>query len=162
MRGREIAEKLGVTYQRVHQLTIRLHAQGRVTFGDPDNPLWIVMRTGDKTPFLSRDAQGQLAMKKASKASQRLPVEMVIACPILMWRTFTKQPTLYCARVTAQGSEGWRAAAGASPRNGVAEVGATGVPAAQTGTFSGRQLERQQQELSHNLKCGSQPCQRPG
>jgi hypothetical protein len=38
MRGREIAEKLGVTYQRVHQLTIRLHAQGRVTFGDPENP----------------------------------------------------------------------------------------------------------------------------
>jgi hypothetical protein len=29
MRGREIAEKLGVTHQRVHQLAIRLHAQGR-------------------------------------------------------------------------------------------------------------------------------------
>src|ERR1700738_3683320 len=85
---------------------------------------------------------GQLAMKKASKTTQRLPGEMVIACPILMWQTSTKQPTLYCARVTAQGSVGRRPATGASPRNGVGDVGATGVPAAQTGTFSGRQLER--------------------
>ena len=61
MRGREIAEKLGVTYQRVHQLTIRLHAQGRVTFGDPENPLRIVMRKGDKTPFLSRDEERVLS-----------------------------------------------------------------------------------------------------
>jgi Mn-dependent DtxR family transcriptional regulator len=61
MRGREIAEKLGVTYQRVHQLTIRLHAQGRVTFGDPENPSWIVMRAGDKTPFLSRDEERVLS-----------------------------------------------------------------------------------------------------
>jgi Mn-dependent DtxR family transcriptional regulator len=61
MRGREIAEKLGVTYQRVHQLTIRLYSQGRVTFGNPENPLWIVMRTGNKTPFLSRDEERVLS-----------------------------------------------------------------------------------------------------
>ena len=29
------------------------HAQGRVTFGDPEKPLRIVMRAGDKTPVLS-------------------------------------------------------------------------------------------------------------
>jgi DNA-binding IclR family transcriptional regulator len=57
MHGHEIAEKLGVTYQRVHQLAIRLHAQGRVSFGNPENPLWIVKRTGDKTPFLSREEE---------------------------------------------------------------------------------------------------------
>jgi hypothetical protein len=61
MRGREIAEKLGVTHQRVHQLAIRLHAQGRVTFGDPEKPLRIVMRAGDKTPVLSLDEERALS-----------------------------------------------------------------------------------------------------
>jgi predicted transcriptional regulator len=61
MRGRDIAERLGVTHQRVHQLTIRLHAQGRVSFGDLRNPSWIVMRTGDNTPFLSRDEERVLS-----------------------------------------------------------------------------------------------------
>jgi Mn-dependent DtxR family transcriptional regulator len=62
MRGRDIAEKLGITHQRVHQLAIRLHAQGRVSFGDPKNPLWIVMRAGDKTPFLSRTDERVLSV----------------------------------------------------------------------------------------------------
>ena len=61
MRGRDIAEKLGITHQRVHQLAIRLHAQGRVSFGDPKNPLWIVMRASDNTPFLSRDEERVLS-----------------------------------------------------------------------------------------------------
>ena len=61
MRGRDIAEKLGVTHQRVHQLAIRLHAQGRVSFGDPKNPSWIVIRAGDNTPFLSRDEERVLS-----------------------------------------------------------------------------------------------------
>jgi predicted transcriptional regulator len=61
MHGRDIAEKLGVTHQRVHQLAIRLHAKGRVSFGDPENPLWMVMRAGDKTPFLSLDEERVLS-----------------------------------------------------------------------------------------------------
>ncbi len=48
MRGSEIAEELGLSHQRVRQLVIKLHAQGRVSFGDPDKPFWIVMRAGDK------------------------------------------------------------------------------------------------------------------
>jgi hypothetical protein len=35
--------------------------QGHVTFGDPETPLWIVMRTGEKTPFLSRDEERVLS-----------------------------------------------------------------------------------------------------
>jgi predicted transcriptional regulator len=61
MSGRDIAAKLGVTHQRVHQLAIRLYAQGRVSFGDLRNPLWIVMRAGDNTPFLSRDEERVLS-----------------------------------------------------------------------------------------------------
>ena len=61
MRGRDIAERLGVTHQRVHQLAIKLHAQGLVSFGDLKNPLWIVMRANDNTPFLSRDEERVLS-----------------------------------------------------------------------------------------------------
>ena len=81
MRGRDIADELGITCQRVHQLAIRLHVQGRVSFGDLKNPLWVVMRAGDKTPFLSRDEERVLSaippeyptdLKKIS-LSARLP-----------------------------------------------------------------------------------------
>jgi predicted transcriptional regulator len=61
MRGREIVEKLGITHQGVRQLLIKLHAQGRVSFGDPENPFWIVMRAGDQTPFLSREEERVLS-----------------------------------------------------------------------------------------------------
>ncbi len=61
MRGGEIAEKLGITHQRVRQLVIKLHAQGRVKFGDPDTPFWIVIRASDDTPFLSRDEERVLS-----------------------------------------------------------------------------------------------------
>src|ERR1700730_8105899 len=61
MRGREIAEKLEITVQRVHQLVIRLHAQGYVSIGDQENILWMVMRAGDKTHLLSRDQERVLS-----------------------------------------------------------------------------------------------------
>ena len=57
MRGNEIVEKLGVSQQRVRQLVIKLHAQGRVTFGDPKSPFWIIRRADDITPLLSRDEE---------------------------------------------------------------------------------------------------------
>jgi DNA-binding IclR family transcriptional regulator len=61
MRGNEIVEKLGVSHQRVRQLVIKLHAQGRVTFGDPENPFWIIRRADDTTPLLSRDEERVLS-----------------------------------------------------------------------------------------------------
>jgi hypothetical protein len=57
MRGKEIAEKLGITHQRVRQLVIKLHADGFVSFGDQVHAFWIVMRAGDKTCLLSRDEE---------------------------------------------------------------------------------------------------------
>ena len=61
MRGNEIVEKLGVSHQRVRQLVIKLHAQGRVTFGDPEIPFWIIRRADDRTPLLSRDEEHVLS-----------------------------------------------------------------------------------------------------
>jgi DNA-binding IclR family transcriptional regulator len=62
MPGREIVEKLGITRQGVRQLLIKLHAYGSVSFGDPENLLWIVMRAGDQTFFLSRDEERVLSV----------------------------------------------------------------------------------------------------
>ena len=61
MRGNEIVEKLGVSHQRVRQLVIKLHAQGHVTFGDEENPFWIIRRTDDLTTLLSRDEEHVLS-----------------------------------------------------------------------------------------------------
>ena len=38
-RSRAFARELGITREGVRQLIIRLHAQGRISFGDPDDPL---------------------------------------------------------------------------------------------------------------------------
>ena len=55
MRCVEIAKKLCVTRERARQLVIKLHAQGRVRFLDPCNPLWAVARVDDETQTLTRE-----------------------------------------------------------------------------------------------------------
>ena len=55
MRGSELAERLGITLQRVRQQVVKLHAKGLVKFGDPKRILEVVSRTKDKTVLLSRD-----------------------------------------------------------------------------------------------------------
>jgi hypothetical protein len=61
MHGSEIVERLGVSQQRVRQLVIKLYAQGRVTFGDQENPFWIIRRADDRTPLLSRTEERVLS-----------------------------------------------------------------------------------------------------
>jgi Mn-dependent DtxR family transcriptional regulator len=81
MRGSEIAEKLGVSHQRVRQLMIKLHAQGRVSFGDPENPFWIVMRAGDKTPLLSRDEERVLSAIPREYATNATKIRLAARMP---------------------------------------------------------------------------------
>jgi Mn-dependent DtxR family transcriptional regulator len=57
MRGVELVERLGVTPQRVHQLVMRLHAQGRVRLGDSGNILHIVARSDDPALLLTHDEE---------------------------------------------------------------------------------------------------------
>ena len=57
MRGIDLVDRLGVTRQRVHQLTVRLHAQGRVRFGDRGNILHIVARSDDPSLLVTRDEE---------------------------------------------------------------------------------------------------------
>ena len=60
-RGRALARELGLTPERVRQLVIKLHAQGRVAFGDPDHPSWLIKRADDESPILSRDEERVLS-----------------------------------------------------------------------------------------------------
>ena len=60
-RGRALAQELGLTQERVRQLVIKLHAQGRVVIGDPDHPSWLIKRADDESPILSRDEERVLS-----------------------------------------------------------------------------------------------------
>jgi predicted ArsR family transcriptional regulator len=81
MRGIEIVEKLGVSHQRVRQLMIKLHAQGRVSFGDPKTPFWIVMRAGDKTSLLSRDEERVLSAIPREYATNATKIRLAARMP---------------------------------------------------------------------------------
>ena len=81
MRGSKIAEKLGVTHQRVRQLVIKLHAQGRVSFGDPETPFWIVMRAGDTIPLLSRDQERVLSAIPREYATNATKIRLAVRMP---------------------------------------------------------------------------------
>jgi len=61
MHGREIVERLRISHQAVRQLVIKLYAQGYVTFGNRDNPFWIIRRADDKTSILSREEERVLS-----------------------------------------------------------------------------------------------------
>jgi hypothetical protein len=61
MHGRTIARELGVTRQRVQQLLVDLHAQGRLALCDPKHPSWLVKRVDDESAVLSRDEERVLS-----------------------------------------------------------------------------------------------------
>ena len=62
MRGVDLVERLGVTRQRVHQLIVRLHAQGRVRLGDRGKILHVVARSDDPSLLLTRDEERILSV----------------------------------------------------------------------------------------------------
>jgi len=81
MRGSEIVEKLGLSHQRVRQLVVKLHAQGRVKFGDPEKPFWIVMRAGDKTSLLSHDEERVLSAIPREYLTDATKIRLAVHMP---------------------------------------------------------------------------------
>jgi DNA-binding MarR family transcriptional regulator len=61
MRGDELARRLNVTRQRVHQLMVKLMALGRLRVGDPDRATLIVARHDDRSVLLSYKAERVLS-----------------------------------------------------------------------------------------------------
>ncbi len=81
MRGNEIVEKLGVSHQRVRQLAIKLHAQGYVTFGDEENPFWMIRRADDLTPLLSRDEEHVLSTIPREYVTNVIKIRLAACMP---------------------------------------------------------------------------------
>jgi DNA-binding IclR family transcriptional regulator len=81
IRRSEIAEKLGITRQAVHQLLVKLHAQGHVCFSDPKRPSWFVMRAGDKTSLLSRDEERVLSVVPREYATDATKIRIAAGVP---------------------------------------------------------------------------------
>ena len=81
MRGNEIVERLGVSHQRVRQLVIKLHAQGYVTFGDKENPFWVIRRTDDRTPLLSRDEEHVLSTIPREYVTNAVKIRLAARMP---------------------------------------------------------------------------------
>ena len=79
MRWSELAEKLGVTRQRVHQLVVALHAQGRVRLGER-KPL-IVARSDDETLLLSGDVERVLARIPEEYATDAVKIRNAAGLP---------------------------------------------------------------------------------
>lgn len=57
MRAADLAGRLGITRQRVHQLAVKLHALGYVRFGDQGSRFRLIARKDDPTELLSRDEE---------------------------------------------------------------------------------------------------------
>ncbi len=81
MRGSELAERLGVTLQRVHQLVVKLHAQGLVKFGDRERILQVVSRINDKTILLSRDEVRVLSAIPDAYATNATKIRLAVSLP---------------------------------------------------------------------------------
>jgi len=80
-RGIELAERLGITLQRVRQLVVKLHAQGLVKFGDPERILGVVSRTKDKTVLLSRDEARVLSAIPDAYATNVTKIRLAVLLP---------------------------------------------------------------------------------
>jgi DNA-binding IclR family transcriptional regulator len=81
MRGSELAEKLGVTLQRVHQLVVKLHALGLVKLGDLENILEVVSRNKDKTVLLSRSEARVLSAIPDAYATDFTKIRLAVVLP---------------------------------------------------------------------------------
>jgi DNA-binding IclR family transcriptional regulator len=74
MRGRSIAKKLGISRQGARHMMHRLSAQGRVKFGDPDDPSWLVMRAEDEMPLLTREEERVLSAIPGAHSTDALQI----------------------------------------------------------------------------------------
>jgi predicted transcriptional regulator len=81
MHGDELAERLGITVQRVRQIVVKLHARGLVKFGDPERILEVVSRTKDKTVLLLHNEARVLSAIPAAYATDATKIRLAVLLP---------------------------------------------------------------------------------
>jgi len=68
--AKALARESGFSRERVGLLLLRLHAQGRIEFVDPDHPSWLIRRADDKSAVLTRDESRVLSLIPAERAAE--------------------------------------------------------------------------------------------
>lgn len=116
MRASKLAECLGITQQRVHQLAVKLHALGYIRFGDQAGGFSLIARRDDPTELLSRDeervlstvpdeyATGTAKIRSAARISEELADDILarlLATGLIIEVTGPRGERLY--RITAAG-----------------------------------------------------------
>jgi predicted transcriptional regulator len=74
-------KSLDITLQRVHQLVVKLHAQGFVKFGDPERILDVVSHIQDKTVLLSHDEARVLSAIPDAYATNATKIRLAVLLP---------------------------------------------------------------------------------
>jgi DNA-binding MarR family transcriptional regulator len=80
MGGSELANELGVTKQRVHQLVVALHGTGHVRLGDPDRVLHIIAHKDDPTSLLSRSERRVFAAITDQYDTTAAKIRLAVGC----------------------------------------------------------------------------------
>jgi hypothetical protein len=111
MRGRALAQALGVTRQRVHQIVVRELATGRLRCGDRLSPLLIVAQAGDQSLLLdsaeeqalSALAEGEIAtIRRMASRARMSPARMTVLAEAL------RAKGLFNYDWDARGQPAWR------------------------------------------------------
>jgi DNA-binding MarR family transcriptional regulator len=79
--GRDLARRLGITRQRLLQLVVRFHAEGRLRIGDREIPTHIIARSGDTSILLTRDEERLLSALPAEAPTMATKLRAAISMP---------------------------------------------------------------------------------
>lgn len=82
MRGADLADRLGVSIQRIRQLVVKSLAHGRLRVGDEEKVLEIVARIDDPTILLSRDEVRILSVVPVDYATSAAKIEAAAAISV--------------------------------------------------------------------------------
>ena len=79
--NRDLTQRLGITQQRLLQLVVRFHAEGRLKIGDPERPTYIIARNDDASHLLTRDEERLLSALPEEAATMATKLRAAISMP---------------------------------------------------------------------------------
>ena len=80
-RGQELAQRLGITRQRLLQLVVRFYAEGRLKLGDPERPTHIIAPSDDSSILLTRDQERLISAlpEEAATTAAKLKAAVLVS-----------------------------------------------------------------------------------
>jgi predicted transcriptional regulator len=80
--GQDLVQRLGITRQRLLQLVVRFHAEGRLRIGDQERPTYIIARSDDASNLLTRDEERLLSALPEEAATMATKLRAAISMPL--------------------------------------------------------------------------------